>query len=134
MCASINNKNCNYKPRLLYYSFITQNHLFYGKTHREKNHTQGKLREFYLGWNVATLGFALSLAGDYTDLYWTIFNARELSSEINVYCFSYQQDRTHRFILWNMHINVLCVDVNPRSNSGSTDYGCSCLSGRTVWQ
>ena len=27
VCVSINNKTCNYKPGLLYYTFITQNHL-----------------------------------------------------------------------------------------------------------
>ena len=55
----INNKNCNYKP---WKSFITQYHLlffFEKKNHREKvcntGKTQGKHREFYLGWNVATL-------------------------------------------------------------------------------
>ena len=56
MCASINNKNHNYKPEK---SFSTQNHLWYGKKHSEKGHntgkTQGKHREFYLSWNVATL-------------------------------------------------------------------------------
>ena len=42
-------------------SFITQNHLLilWKKKHREKicntGKTQGKHREFYLGWNVATL-------------------------------------------------------------------------------
>ena len=53
MCASINDKNCNYKPCK---SFITQNHLLIlWKKHRETFVTQGKHREFYLGWNVATL-------------------------------------------------------------------------------
>ena len=57
MCASTSNKNHNYKPGQ---SFSTQNHLLiYGKKHREKSRntgkTQGKHREFYLGWNVATL-------------------------------------------------------------------------------
>ena len=58
MCASINNKNCNYKPAK---SFITQNHplILWKKKHREKicntGKTQGKHREFYLGSNVATL-------------------------------------------------------------------------------
>ena len=58
MCASINNKNHNYKPGK---SFITENHLLilWKKKHREKGcntgKTQGKHREFYLGWNVATL-------------------------------------------------------------------------------
>ena len=50
MCASINNKNHNYKPEK---SFSTQNHLLilWKKKHREKGHNT----EFYLGWNVATL-------------------------------------------------------------------------------
>ena len=58
MCAFINNKNCSYKPGK---SFTTQNHLLilWGKKHREKvrntGKTQGKHREFCLGWNVATL-------------------------------------------------------------------------------
>ena len=40
MCASINDKNCNYRP---YKSFITQNHLLiYGKKHREKIRNTGK--------------------------------------------------------------------------------------------
>ena len=63
MCAFINNKNHNYKPGK---SFSTQNHLLilWKKTqgkrlyHRE---TQGKHREFYLGWNVATLNKSLLL-------------------------------------------------------------------------
>ena len=44
MCASINNKNCNYKPAK---SFITQNHLlsFLEKNTGKKFVTQGKLRE-----------------------------------------------------------------------------------------
>ena len=63
MCASINDKNCNYRPCK---SFITQNHLLiYGKKHREKirntGKTQGKHREFYLGWNVATLKEAITV-------------------------------------------------------------------------
>ena len=58
MCASINNKNFNYKHAK---SFITQNHLLIlrKKKHREKIHntgkTQGKHREFYLCSNVNTL-------------------------------------------------------------------------------
>ena len=40
MCASINDKNCNYRPCK---SIITQNHLLiYGKKHREKIHNTGK--------------------------------------------------------------------------------------------
>ena len=50
MCASLDDKNCNYKP---YKSFIVQN--FIEKNTGKKFVTQGKLREFYLGWNVATL-------------------------------------------------------------------------------
>ena len=52
VCAFTNDKNCNYKP---FKSLITQNHLFYGKNTGKKFARQGKLREFYLGWNVATL-------------------------------------------------------------------------------
>ena len=40
MCASINDKNCNYRPCK---SFITQNHLLiYGKKHRGKIRNTGK--------------------------------------------------------------------------------------------
>ena len=43
MCASINDKNCNYRPCK---SFITQNHLLiYGKKHGKKFVTRGKLGE-----------------------------------------------------------------------------------------
>ena len=54
MCASISNKNNNYKPGK---SFSTQNHLLilWEKNTGKKVVTQGKLREFYLDWNVATL-------------------------------------------------------------------------------
>ena len=56
MCASINDKNCNYKP---YKSFIVQSHLLilWKKNTGKQFITQGKHREFYLGWNVATLKF-----------------------------------------------------------------------------
>ena len=57
MCASINNKT-NYRPGK---SFITQNHLLilWEKNTWKKFVTQGKLREFYLGSNVATLIWCL---------------------------------------------------------------------------
>ena len=43
MCASINDKNCNFRPCK---SFITQNHLLiYGKNTGKKFVAQGKLRE-----------------------------------------------------------------------------------------
>ena len=58
MCASLNDKKCNYKP---YKSFIVQNHLLilWEKNTGKKFVTQGKHREFYLGWNVATLQVAM---------------------------------------------------------------------------
>ena len=57
LCASINDKNCNYMP---YKSFTLQNHLLisWKKTQgkiRNTGKTQGKHKEFYLSWNVAPL-------------------------------------------------------------------------------
>ena len=57
MCVSINKKLQLQAWQILYYSKPSIN--FVGKKHREKirntGKTQGKHREFYLGWNVATL-------------------------------------------------------------------------------
>ena len=64
MCASISNKNCNYKPAK---SFITQNHLLIlWKKHREKIHnagkTQGILSRLECGHPVSTGHFYLQMS------------------------------------------------------------------------